>query len=194
MKIITITFLLFAIAGCSNQFTYTSTYFDYSGKDGCTPANIGHWLGGDLPGYASNTLEGMRAIESKQSSNCFKNWEFDVNQTADDIILWHDSTYNNVPLINTGTEKFEAPTLKEFVLAFESLNVTKPVVIDLKTEIAELDWHKLLEAARSIRNQHEVPVWFLISPNLASNSLEVCGMVDQEFDILLYRRGGRVCK
>ena len=41
MKIIIITFLLYVIAACSNQFTYTSTYFDYSGKDGCTPANIG---------------------------------------------------------------------------------------------------------------------------------------------------------
>lgn len=184
----------FLVLSCSSQFNYTSTYFDYSGNDGCSPANIGHWLGGDLPEYSGNTLEGMRGIESMQSSRCFKNWEFDVNQTEDSLVLWHDSVHNNVPLLNTKAKDLpNAPGLSQFVDAFEDIDVVKPVVIDLKTEITALDWEELLRTARTIREKHEVPVWFLISPHLAKNSSQPCAFIAGEFDVLLYRRGGPLC-
>ena len=186
--------LLLVVTGCSKPFNYTSTYFDYSGNDGCMPANIGHRLGGDLAEYRDNTLEGMYGIEKEQDSICFKNWEFDVNQTANNISLWHDKTHNGVPLIKVNSEKLDAPTLEEFVLAFDDLNVIRPVVIDLKTELRLLDWLKLIKAARHIREQHKVPVWFLVSPNLGSKNKKVCKLINKEFDILLYRRGGNLCQ
>ena len=194
MHFFIIFFLLFLVTGCSKQFNYTSTYFDYSGSDGCIPANIGHRLGGDLTEYGDNTLEGMNGIEKKQGSKCFKNWEFDVNQTANNISLWHDKTHNGVPLIQIDSEKLDTPTLEDFVLAFDELKVIRPVVIDLKTELPLLDWPKLIKAARSIRKQHRVPVWFLVSPILGNENQKVCKLINKEFDILLYRRGGNLCE
>ena len=185
---------LIFLSGCVSQNSYTSTYFDYSGKDGCAPANIGHRLGGDLEKYSSNTLEGMHGIAPLQESKCFKNWEFDVNQTADIIILRHDSTYNNIPLLNIKSEKISnALSLTEFVLAFDPIDVKKPVVIDLKSEISAFDWVLLIESARRIREKHKVPIWFIISQKLTGGSADTCQQVGGEFDILLYRKGGPLC-
>ena len=93
------TFFIFAIllaAGCAGSSD--PRYFDYSGSDGCSPPNIGHRLGGDLDGLADNSLQGLRAIVDQQSSHCFKNWEFDLTESADGLVLLHDSTYENVPV------------------------------------------------------------------------------------------------
>ena len=194
MRII-ITFLALVISACSSMDEYPNRYFDYSGKDGCKPANIGHRLGGDLPEYGPNTLEGMYAIESMQKDRCFKNWEFDINQSKDSVVLAHDMHISNVALIYIETSNLPDGmiTLDKFISSFASLNVTKPVVFDIKNIPDQRYWPSLLNSAVAIKNQHGVDVWFIMSSEVSEKHQGFCQLVNDSFDVMLYSRGGYLC-
>ena len=188
-------FLALVISSCSSVDEYPNRYFDYSGKDGCKPANIGHRLGGDLPEYGPNSLEGMYALESMQKERCFKNWEFDINQSKDSVVLAHDMHIDNVDLISVEANNLPDGiiTLDKFISSFASLNVTKPVVFDIKNIPDQRYWPSLLSSAVAIKNQHGVDVWFIMSSEVSEKHQGFCQIVNDRFDVMLYRRGGHLC-
>ena len=161
-------------------------YFDYSGDDGCSPANIGHRLGGDLDNFEDNTIEGMRAITSKQSSTCFKNWEFDLSEWKGALFLSHD------PIVSDN-QISSLVSLTEFESAFKSVEVSKPIVIDLKYISTQVALEKIVPFVRNIRATQKQEVWFLVHPENVPALSEICPMISGEFDVMLYRRGGEYC-
>jgi|GEM_PF-3833559 len=93
IKIILLALISFQF-GCSPKEGYPEgRYFDYSGKDGCNPANIGHMLGGDLEGLENNKIESIKQIAGMQDSKCFKHWEFDVTPSSNGLVLMHNIWY-----------------------------------------------------------------------------------------------------
>lgn len=178
----TITLLFFVIGAAYSQ----QRYFDYSGADGCSPANIGHRLGGDLAEYSSNSIEGMRYIVSKQDSPCFKNWEFDLSEWQGDLFLSHDALKN--------TEHANSVvSLHDFEAAFISVNTTKPIVIDLKKISSREALEKIVIFAKNLRLTLKPDIWFLVSPDNTAVLNQICPLVSGEFDVMLYRRGGEYC-
>ncbi len=156
--------LAIILGACQTKNDYPNRYFDYSGKDGCSPPNIGHGLGGDLPGYARNSIEGMMAISSMQSSHCFKNWEVDLSQAADVIVLSHDSVFGGRHLGSLSRDQLPKKifTLDEFAAALVQLDLQKPLILDIK-KVSNPDlWPEMRKAARMIKEQGKIPVWFII--------------------------------
>jgi hypothetical protein len=183
------------LMACQAENEFPDRYFDYSGADGCAPPNIGHALGGDLPGYAKNSLEGMTAIADQQSSDCFKNWEADLYQSADVIVLSHDSDNEGRPLVSMTRNELpdEKVTLDEFTAAFVKLNLRKPLILDIKNVSNPSLWPALKQAARSIKGEGQIPVWFIIDGEAADAHAGICEFMAGEFDIMLYRQGGPLC-
>jgi hypothetical protein len=161
-------------------------YFDYSGKDGCSPANIGHRLGGDLDEFSNNSLEGMNYIATKQDSHCFKNWEFDLSEWKGNLYLSHDA-------ITSKEQTKSLVTLHEFEIAFTAIKATKPIVIDMKAITSETALIKAVTFARNMRSTHEPDIWFLVSPDNEPVLTRICPLVSGVFDVMLYRRGGEYC-
>jgi hypothetical protein len=161
-------------------------YFDYSGDDGCSPANIGHRLGGDFEQFESNSIEGMKGIASKQESLCFKNWEFDLSEWQGELFLSHDA-------IESSAQRSSLVSLTEFESEFRSIKATRPIVIDLKHISSLSALEKLVPFARNIRSTQKPEVWFLVSPDNISVLDKICSLVSGEFDVMLYRRGGEYC-
>jgi hypothetical protein len=185
----------FVLGACQSKDEYPNRYFDYSGKDGCSPPNIGHGLGGDLPGNAPNTLEGMMAISSMQSSDCFKNWEVDLNQAADVIVLSHDSTFGgrDLGLLSRDQLPEGISTLDEFASALVKLDLQKPLILDIK-KVSNPDlWPEMRKAARTIKQHGKIPVWFTIDDIVADAHAGICAFLNGEFEVMLYRRGGPLC-
>jgi hypothetical protein len=177
------TILLLSIAATAQS---QQRYFDYSGKDGCSPANIGHRLGGDLDEFSHNSIEGMNNIAPKQDSHCFKNWEFDLSEWQGKLYLSHDAIKN--------TEQTQSlVSLQEFESAFSSIKVTKPIVIDLKAITSKTALEKAVTFARNVRSNQESDIWFLVSPENTPVLTNICPLVSGEFDVMLYRRGGEYC-
>ena len=183
------------LGACQDKSEYPNRYFDYSGKDGCSPPNIGHGLGGDLPGNARNTIEGMMAISSMQSSECFKNWEVDLNQAADVIVLSHDSTFGgrDLGLLSRDQLPEGISTLDEFASALVKLDLQKPLILDIK-KVSNPDlWPEMRKAARTIKQHGKIPVWFTIDDIVADAHAGICAFLNGEFEVMLYRRGGPLC-
>ena len=184
------------MTACNSKENYPANrYFDYSGLDGCSPANIGHMLGGDLKGVANNSLNGMKYITSMQDLKCFKHWEFDVTPTSDDLVLRHDFLFN-FQFVSTLT-KAELPkdtvSLEVFVEAFKEISVIKPLMIDLKSVSRKSDFVKLKKAASDIRRAHNIDIWFITDQISALRMEGVCEVMAGEFDVMLYMKGGRLC-
>jgi hypothetical protein len=177
------------LVACQTGNEFPDRYFDYSGADGCSPPNIGHGLGGDLPGYEKNSLEGMTAISDRQSSACFKNWEVDLNQSADVIVLSHDSIYEGRHLESITRNELpdEIVTLGEFTSAFVEINLTKPLIMDIKNVSNPSLWPELKQAARSIKEEGKIQVWFIIDGVATDAHTGICEFMEGEFDIMLYR-------
>jgi hypothetical protein len=161
-------------------------YFDYSGKDGCSPANIGHRLGGDLDEFTHNSIEGMRAIASKQESHCFKNWEFDLSEWQGKLYLSHDAIKNT-------EQTHSLVSLQEFESSFSSVKAIKPIVIDLKSITSKAALEKVVTFARNVRSTQNPDIWFLVSPDNTPVLTKICPLASGEFDVMLYRRGGEYC-
>lgn len=183
------------LIACQTENDFPDRYFDYSGADGCSPPNIGHALGGDLPGYMQNSLEGMAAIADRQSSDCFKNWEADLNQSADVIVLSHDSVNASRRLESIPRNELpdELVTLGEFTSVFVKLKPQKPLILDIKNVSNPKLWPELKQAARSIKQEGNVQVWFIIDAEAADAHSGICEFMGGEFDIMLYRQGGPLC-
>ena len=183
------------VAACTVNRPPPQRYFDYSGADGCNPPNIGHRLGGDIGNFPPNSIEGMRAIESRQDSKCFKNWEFDLNQAKDGVVLFHDNSFQGRAVIGLSVSELPMGTLdtKVFAVEFAKLNIVKPVIIDIKNILNPSCWVTAIELARSIRSGHQVDVWFTTSSQQAKRMTGICSVIAGEFDIMLYRQGGRLC-
>lgn len=188
--------LSLVLIACQTKNEYPHRYFDYSGVDGCAPPNIGHALGGDLPGYEKNSLQGMMAISGKQSSACFKNWEVDLTQSADEIVLGHDPKIGNKRLDSIARNElpYEMVTLTEFTSAFLKLDLRKPLIFDIKNVTNPGLWPQLKQAARSIKEKGNIEVWFIIEGGVADAHTGICDFMGREFDIMLYRQGGPLCK
>lgn len=107
-------------SGCVSTASFSYADIDYSGKDGCQPFNIGHRLGGDLPGDTDNSLQAMIAVAPLQDQSCFKYWEFDVAQTDDSLMLWHDLRIGETLLMNLSSDQLPgyAPSLQQFEDSF----------------------------------------------------------------------------
>jgi hypothetical protein len=187
--------VLLLITSCIADRGLSKRYFDYSAQDGCNPPNIGHRLGGDFEIFPDNSAQGMRGISGMQKSTCFKHWELDVNQALDAIVLLHDSVYRGTPVIKLRKSELPDNTLDitEFVEQFSQMSIIKPVIIDLKYMPKNNSWVKVKQVAESIKNQHQVAVWFITSKHQVSNMEGICSVMNGEFDIMLYGRGGKLC-
>ena len=161
-------------------------YFDYSGKDGCSPANIGHRLGGDLDEFSNNSIAGMNYIANKQDSHCFKNWEFDLSEWQGELYLSHDA-------ITDKEQIHSLVSLQEFESAFSTIKVTKPIIIDMKAISSKAALEKAVTFARNIRSTQESDIWFLASPDNTLVLTKICRLISGEFDVMLYLRGGEYC-
>jgi hypothetical protein len=188
--------LVAVLIGCGKQNNYNDRYFDYSGEDGCIPPNIGHALGGDLPDHMQNSLEGMNAIADLQSSRCFKNWELDLNQSQDYVVLSHDGIIEGVALETIETKELPTPivSLDAFVSAFVKLKLSKPLIFDIKNVSNPEFWPELRQAARKIRDFGGIPVWFTLSEEASESHVGICSFMNGEFDVMLYPREGPMCK
>ena len=187
--------LAIILGACQTKNDYPNRYFDYSGKDGCSPPNIGHGLGGDLPGFARNSIEGMMAISSMQSSDCFKNWEVDLNQAVDVIVLSHDSAFGDRDLGSLSRDQLPEgiSTLDEFTSALLKLDLQKPLILDIK-KVSNPDlWPEMRKAARTIKERGKISVWFIIDGNDADAHAGICDFLNGEFEVMLYRKGGPLC-
>lgn len=183
------------LVSCTAYKSFDYSQIDYSGADGCQPFNIGHRLGGDLPGNTDNTLAAMYRVAEQQQHACFKYWEFDINQTSEELVLWHDIRLEGELLLRLSRSKLPPYTVsaEEFVTAFKTVRVTRPVVIDLKLIPDRALWPKLLQLARTIQLQHGVPVWFITSDLLVELYADLCPLLADEFDIRLYGGRGDFC-
>ncbi|WP_432474425.1 hypothetical protein [Amphritea sp. HPY] len=193
LLILTLTMLF---SGCASTTSFSYADIDYSGKDGCQPFNIGHRLGGDLPGNTDNSLQAMIAVAPLQDQPCFKYWEFDVGQTEDSLMLWHDLRIGETLLMNLSSDRLPgyAPSLQQFEDSFHWLRVIRPVVIDLKLITDQRRWPRLRQLARNIRDQHDVPVWFITETAFVEVYTDLCDMLKGEFDIRLYGGKGDFCE
>lgn len=127
-----VTLMCFFLNGCSESTA--PRYFDYSGKDGCTPPNIGHRLGGDLEQYKDNSIEGLHGIESQQNSSCFKNWEFDLTESGEGLVLLNFSQYSGSSVSRLTLDELPdgVVVVSQLLREFSRINVSKPIIIDLK--------------------------------------------------------------
>ncbi len=173
----------------------TARYFNTSGSDGCDPGNIGHRLGGDLEAYEDNTLSGMVGVERMQASRCFKAWETDLHQGTDAVLLSHDPVYRGYQVNRLRADDLPEGlvTLSEFTEAFLRLDLTRPLILDIKDVSNHVLWEQLRNAARTIESEGGIPVWFLISDAAADAHQGLCDFLNGEFEILLYGRKGSLC-
>lgn len=185
--------IIFLMA-CNPRENYPpDRYFDYSGKDACAPPNIGHMLGGDMEGLENNRLTSMHHIASMQGSNCFKHWEFDVTPSANGLVLMHDIWYGFQFTSRLKKEDLPADSLADFLEAFHALDISKPLMIDLKTVTEKDDLLELKDAALAIKNKHDIDVWFITDHISALFMKDACDILGKEFDIMLYFKGGKLC-
>jgi hypothetical protein len=187
--------LFLLIIGCSSK-SDDPRYFDYSGADGCVPPNIGHRLGGDLPDNADNSIEGIHVIQDLQSSRCFKNWEFDLNESASGLVLMNSSEYNGFAIADQTLDQLpsEVVTAAQLTSAFSEIRVTKPIIIDLKTIKTPRGVQEAKDVAQKLLKQQAVDIWFISSKENASVMPDICRVLGRDFDLLLYDRGGSYCK
>ena len=194
LKKILLFVLCFFQIGCNQKEGYPEgRYFDYSGSDGCKPPNIGHMLGGDLEGFENNKIESMKHIASMQDSDCFKHWELDVTSASDGLVLMHDIWFGFNLTSNVKTSDLAVDSLQDFVAAFEQVNVTKPLMIDIKTVTNKNHLIELKAAAEKIQEKHNVDIWFITDQVSAFFMPEVCNVLGSDFDVMLYFKGGRLC-
>jgi hypothetical protein len=130
-----------------------------------------------------------------QSSNCFKNWEVDLNQSADVIVLSHDSMNGSRRLESMMRNELpdEVVTLDEFTSAFVKLELRKPLILDIKNVSNPGLWPEMKKAARSIKEKGNIQVWFIIDSGATDAHTGICDFMGGEFDIMLYRQGGPLC-
>lgn len=187
--------LLTLLCSCQSLHSYDSRYFDYSGKDGCTPPNIGHRLGGDVGEFGDNTVEGLLGIAPLQRSNCFKNWEFDLNQALDSLVLFHDSAHNgkDISLLRRDELPEKTIDIDELSTAIQQIEMTKPVIIDLKTIRAANHWYRIRDLADQISKEQGVGVWFITSMENAKQMTGFCDIIRGRYQLLLYNQGGQFC-
>lgn len=181
-SIIALVLLLAQACGTGTQ----QRYFDYSGKDGCTPPNIGHRLGGDISSFSDNSIEGLHGIASRQDSACFKNWELDLSEWNGNVFLSHDA-------IESDDEAASLVSFAEFENAFQTITAIKPIIIDLKYISSDTAFSQIISLSHEIRSHHEPDVWFVVSTENVEVLNKICSFVAGGFDVMLYRRGGYHC-
>lgn len=179
--------------GCSES--NDPRYFDYSGNDGCSPPNIGHRLGGDLEKYSDNSIEGLRGIEGQQQSRCFKNWEFDLTESADGLVLLNSSNYNGLAVADLSVSDLPDGVVppSQLISEFSRIVAIKPVVIDLKVIRSPQALRDAKRVAENLAASQDVEIWFIASEDNARQMPEVCAVLGADFDLLLYSRGGIYC-
>ncbi|GGK57564.1 hypothetical protein [Amphritea balenae] len=74
------------------------------------------------------------------------------------------------------------------------LKLIKPVAIDLKYIPDANRWPELILLARTIREQHNVPVWFLTDAPLVEVYSDLCDLLAGGFGIRLYAGQGDFCE
>ncbi|MFT4613026.1 MAG: hypothetical protein ACI9NT_000160 [Bacteroidia bacterium] len=181
------------LVGCSSS--PGPRYFDYSGADGCSPPNIGHRLGGDLDQYSDNSLEGLLGIAHMQRSPCFKNWEFDLTESADGLVLRHDSQYNGLSVSALSLEDLPKATVSasQLLKAFSLRVATKPIIIDLKTLKTLPGLRQAKNIAEQLSATQTVDVWFIASKENTERGPDLCSVLGADFEVLLYSQGGPYC-
>ena len=195
LHIYNLVFLLL-LSGCSAKKPFSYEEIDYSNNEGCNPFNIGHRLGGDLPGNTDNTLQAMDSVASMQIDGCFKYWEFDVGQSADGLVVWHDMHVNQSPLLYKASAELPAyvPSLEQLYHGFKTHDVIRPIVIDLKYIPDKRYWPELKSYAEQLQLANDVPVWFITSARMVEVYAEICELITPEFDIRLYAGKGDFCE
>ena len=135
------------------------------------------------------------AISGMQSSNCFKNWEVDLIQCADVIVLSHDSMNGGRRLESITRNELpdEVVTIDEFTSVFVKLELRKPLILDVKNVSNPSLWPELKKAARSIKEKGNIQVWFIIDGGSTDAHTGICDFMGGEFDVMLYRHGGPLC-
>lgn len=191
--IVSTTLACLMLCGCAS--IPDPRYFDYSGSDGCSPSNLGHRLGGDLEQYSDNSLAGLRGIESLQGSPCFKNWEFDLTESADGLVLRNQSDHMGLPVSAFSIDNLPRGTVtaSQLVREFSRVTAIKPIVIDLK----KINSLQAMKEAKSVATQlaltQQTDIWFIASKLNASRMPQPCELLGGDFDLLLYSRGGDYC-
>jgi hypothetical protein len=119
----------------------------------------------------------------------------DLNQSADVIVLTHDSIHEGKHLESITRNELpdKIVTLAEFTSAFVKLNLTKPLILDIKNVSNPSLWPELKQAARSIKAEGKIQVWFIIDDGATDAHAGICEFMGGEFDIMLYRQGGPLC-
>ena len=178
--------------------------------------NAGHQLGGDLlADIPGNTIEAFEiGIRDHEASPEWKYSECDIRETADHrLIVFHDWDLSNVPNsefnqkvlgekvgdqpVNELTlEQLQAlqlqggqriPVLEEVLQAAVRIRPAKPILLEIKLLHSDDARHRMIELAKSFRDQHHLEIQFLAFVRNINRSFDEPGMWLKRFSSAGFR-------
>lgn len=152
--------------------------------------NDGHQLGGDLfDDIPGNTIESFsKAIENLEQSDTYLYSEFDVRETSDgELVVFHDWDVSAIPDTpqnrdvlggKPGSQAicdltlnqiqslelkggYRIPALDEILTAAKELNLTKPLLVEIKYLKTDQARQKLFESVKQCRDESGLEIHFL---------------------------------